>query len=174
MKTNLLFVLLTFLSLGVFAQQEGGPIGPPPCPPMQNVEFCFTNSTEFIYPCEKTVCMTFVAKPSKQSELAGCFYDPSSFCITLSPGGYGCINIPSPGLPITDWYDLQVTIRSSPTGATPAFALEPKFLNSNGTGVINGEDSQFGGCNPNSVTFLFSDDGYHYIIKNTLPVGTGG
>ena len=175
MKKKLLLALLAFMSNGAFAQQEGPP-EPPPCPPMQNVQFCFTNSTNFVN-CEKTICMTFTPKPSKAAVLAGCFYDPSAYCITLAPGAQGCINIPSPGLPITDWYDLTVNVRSNNSAQVAAFQLEPNFLNSQGTIGVPGSALKQGDCLNNGSsgdTYMTTTDGYNYIIENWISGGTGG
>ncbi len=175
MKKIILIAILSMFSFIGYAQIEGPPT-PPPCPTMQMVTFCFTNSTVLMN-CEKTICMTFTPKPNKQAELAGCYYDPNAYCITLAPGSNGCINIPSPGTPITDWYDLTVSIRSNNSGATPTFALQPQFLNSSGGVSISPDATKSGGCAQSGTTGdtrLFTTDGYNYVIENMVSLGTGG
>jgi hypothetical protein len=170
MKKIILITFFSLLSFIGYAQIEGPPT-PPPCPTMQMVQFCFTNSTGLLYPCEKTVCMTFTPKPNKQAELAGCFYDPNAFCITIAPGSSDCISIPTPGLPITDWYDLTVSVRSNPTSATPTFNLEPGFISSSGGLGAQPWYAAPGGCRSGDYTSLETEDGYNYIIKNTIHLG---
>lgn len=173
MKRKILPIILMFSALFTQAQENGGGgFDPPgePCPPMtETVPFCFTNSDESS-DCPKQVCMTFTPKPDKAAQLQNCLYNPQDYCITLQPGESGCINIPVPSLPITAWYDLTITVRSIPTGATPVFVLEPVFLNPDGSG---NSDSvvESGGCAPGHVTFLTTNDGYNYIIQNAFVTG---
>lgn len=135
----------------------------------QTVPFCFTN-LDLGSDCPKEICITFTAKPAKASQLQNCVYNPADYCITLQPGQNGCINIPVPGLPITDWYDINISIRSISTGATPVFAVEPVFLNADGSGN-NVYVVENGGCLPGHKTILSTLDGYNYTIENIYILG---
>jgi hypothetical protein len=175
MKRKILPIILMFSALFTQAQENGGGgFDPPgePCPPMtETVPFCFTNSDESL-DCPKQVCMTFTAKPEKAAQLQNCLFNPQDYCTTLQPGESGCINIPVPSLPITEWYDLSITVRSIPTGVTPVFVLEPFFLNPDGSGNEQ-SITESGGCAPGYHTNLSSDDGYNFIILGVTIPTTG-
>jgi hypothetical protein len=140
----------------------------------ETVPFCFTN-LDLGSDCPKQICVTFTAKPNKTAQLHNCLFNPQDYCITLQPGESGCINIPVPSLPITEWYDLNITIKSIPTGATPVFVLEPVLLNSNGSGNVLNTIRESGGCASGHYTFLRLEsggiNGYNFSIWNDYILG---
>ena len=175
----LIFGILATQMMAHAKENGGGGFDPPgePCPPMtQSVPFCFTNKAGAPN-CAKEVCISFTPKPFKATQLQNCFYDPLDFCITLQPGENGCINIPVPGLPITEWYELNISIRSISSGATPVFAVEPLFLNAEGSGNLGQEIRETGGCAPGHYTFLelinAGVNAYDFFIWNDYILGGG-
>jgi hypothetical protein len=135
------FTAVLFFSSLSFAQIEdgGNGNGPDPCPSNFPVTetFCFTNSSNYNFQgsspicdgCDYQVCVKI--KP-KLSCFPNCNYASpdgywSTTCTIISVGQTQCISIPSTSAPITDCWDVDITMKLDGQAPTLISSLENDY-----------------------------------------------
>ena len=160
--------MLAALLLGFATLAQDGTPPYNPCPPFSaSTEFCFENSVEYATPCERTVCINYSPKPDKIAALANCTQPPSgAFCITLQPGETGCVQVPHPAGDFSDWFNIEISVRSSASGATVYFN-DNSLQNAIENEVPYYSPGEIGGCESWHTVKLNTTDGRNFVIKET-------
>lgn len=160
---TMIFGVLLFSTTAFGQNGLPPPIGP--CPPIVgNQAFCFTNSSQFSFAnCDMEICLT--STPTQQMNTAcGMQGLPQTICITIPAGQNGCINIPTPALPFSQWYDVSLTVR----GVGPVGVItNPMLVLYNGDGSYNPSTSltSRGGCSPGMYAVGSSLDGFNFNFR---------
>jgi hypothetical protein len=115
LKNYLLAIMAVTCFLTSSLAQDGCPINFP-----FTESLCFTNhsnKTEFgsvlTEGCDYQVCVKIKPKPSCYPECTYASEDGywSTYCVTVSVGNTQCISIPSTTKPITDCWDIDITLK---------------------------------------------------------------
>ena len=152
MKTKQIYYLSVIILLSIFTIKSYGQVGNPPPGPCNFTEtesFCFTNNSNYtvndiplsIAGCDYEVCVKI--KPKIGCELnCELLLNPNGYyiehCFTLAVGETHCFNVPTPSHPITDCFEVTITMKV--IGHTPTMIrdLESHFPNiSEYIGVLN-------------------------------------
>lgn len=135
------FTAVLFFSSLSFAQIEdgGNGNGPDPCPSNfpETATFCFTNNSDVTFNnipvpgdgCDYEICVKI--KP-KLSCFPNCNYASpdgywSTYCVTIAVGQTQCINIPTTSTPITDCWDVDITMKVVGHAATLTSNMDNHF-----------------------------------------------
>jgi hypothetical protein len=134
------FLAIVCLSFSSLAQEDGGNGNGNPCNWNfnQTANFCFTNSSDHtvdniplsILGCDYEVCVKIKPKPGC---FTGCAYQPtpngyfSEDCNTVSVGNTICFAIPTTHNPMTDCWDIDITMKVVSQSITMNANLEDDF-----------------------------------------------
>lgn len=135
------FTAVLFFSSLSFAQIEdgGNGNGPNPCPSNfpETATFCFTNNSDYNFEgsspigdgCDYEICVKI--KP-KLSCFPNCNYASpdgywSTYCVTIAVGQTQCINIPTTSNPMTNCWDIDITMKVVSHAPTLISNLENDF-----------------------------------------------
>ena len=125
MKTKQIYYLSVIILLSIFTIKSYGQVGNPPPGPCNFTEtesFCFTNNSNYtvnniplgIAGCDYEVCVK--VKPKLGCELnCELLLNPNGYyiehCFTLAVGETHCFNVPTPSHPITDCFEVTITMK---------------------------------------------------------------